>query len=77
MIENKYPFTSETTLEQLKIIYNDLMRKIELENTRAKIIVQVKMITTKINLPENYQFDPECLEICRKIKAVTEACELI
>lgn len=77
MAENQYPFTSETTLEELKVIYNDLTRKIEFETTRAKVIVQAKLITTKIDLPESYQFDPERVEICRKIKAVTEAYGLI
>lgn len=78
MVDNlKFTFTATTPLDQLQDDYNRLLQKIDMNKPRNRIIVQAKLLTTRIDFPDIHTFDPECWEICRQIKAVTEAIEVL
>ena len=66
------PFTPDTSLEQLQDHYDNLLKEIDMDNPRTRIISQAKLLTTSINSPDIQAFEPDCREICRKIKALTE-----
>ncbi|WP_460054430.1 hypothetical protein [Pseudolactococcus yaeyamensis] len=77
MTKVTFPFTAATPFEELQNYYNDLLKKIDVDSPRNRIIIQAKLITTKIDAPEFQSFSPDCREVCRKIKALSEASQII
>ena len=77
MAKVTFPFTAATPVEQLQNYYNDLLKKIDIDSPRNRIIIQAKLITTKIDASELQFFNSDCREICRKIKAFNEANQII
>jgi predicted transcriptional regulator len=61
----------------LENFYQELVTKIQKEYPKVHIVLQAKLITTRLLEEEKLKLDTACLEIARKIKAVTETLEML